>query len=309
MKNYEEMLNKELTISLLKSKQSIAKLFNKLDDEKISDIRRIFDRLRDILPKRYREEKKLYEIENDEDLSEAEKEENDEYLRELVRNFNNKEKYSPYDCDDFDYYGIRDIENLFYEFVKEDYYKPILVKSSFKGNYKYYESRGDKEKRLSVKQYLNKITPHLYDLINDHMISRRVWKIQISTRVNFISSKDTGETRTIYVWSDNVSIMWGSDTDDIIREIFRSFLRNYQEELKIIKGSDFVFESVELMDYKLHRVRLRIGVSYVKSPKWLANKKATVNPKHKNDNECLRWSTISALNCNKIMKKEFENIF
>ena len=77
MKNYEEMLNKELTISLLKSKQSIAKLFNKLDDEKISDIRRIFDRLRDILPKRYREEKKLYEIENDEDLSEAEKEEND----------------------------------------------------------------------------------------------------------------------------------------------------------------------------------------------------------------------------------------
>ena len=30
-------------------------------------------------------------------------------------------------------------------------------------------------------------------------------------RVNFISSKDTGETRTIYVWSDNVSIIWCSD--------------------------------------------------------------------------------------------------
>ena len=69
--------------------------------------------------------------------------------------------------------------------------------------------------------------------------------------VNIISSKDTGETRTIYVWSDNLSIMRGDDTDNIIREIFRSFLRNYQEELKIIKGSDFVFESVELVDYKL----------------------------------------------------------
>ena len=43
----------------------------------------------------------------------------------------------------------------------------MLVKSSFKDNYKYYESRGDKEKRSSVRQYLNKITPHLYDLIND----------------------------------------------------------------------------------------------------------------------------------------------
>ena len=42
-------------------------------------------------------------------------------------------------------------------------------------------------------------------------------------RVNFISSKDTGETRTFYVWSDNVKIMWGSDTDDIITELFGSF--------------------------------------------------------------------------------------
>ena len=128
-------------------------------------------------------------------------------------------------------------------------------------------------------------------------------------RVNFISSKDTGETRTIYVWSDNVSIMQGNDTDDIIRELFRSFLHNYQEELKIIKGSDFVFESVELMDYKLHRVRLRRGGSYIKSPEWLLHKGATINPKNKNDDECLRWSTISALNYNEIMKKEFENIF
>ena len=38
-------------------------------------------------------------------------------------------------------------------------------------------------------------------------------------------------------------------------------------ELKIIKGSDFAFESVELMDYKFHRVRLRRGGSYIKSPK------------------------------------------
>ena len=264
IKNYEEMSKEELIISLLKSKQSIAQLFNNnLYDNKISDIRRILHRLRDILPRKYRKEikEKLYEIEHNENLSEAEKEENDEYLRKLVRTLNNKEKYGLYDRDDFDYYGIRDIENLFDEASEEDYYKPILVKSSFKSNYKYYESRGDKEKRLSVKQYLNKITPYLYDLINDHRIARRVWKIQISMRVNFISSKDTGETRTIYVWSDNVSIMRGSDTHDIIREIFRSFLRNYQEELKIIKGSNFVFESVELMDYKIHRVRLRTGGS------------------------------------------------
>ena len=56
------------------------------------------------------------------------------------------------------------------------------------------QSREGKEKRLSVKQYLNNITPYLYDLINDHRIARRVWKIQISIHAHFISSRDTGET-------------------------------------------------------------------------------------------------------------------
>ena len=128
-------------------------------------------------------------------------------------------------------------------------------------------------------------------------------------RVNFISSKDTGETRTIYVWSDNVKIMWGSDTANIIKELFESFLNNYQKEEQIIKGSDFNFESVDLIDYKLHRVRLRRGGSYIKSPEWLLHKGATINPKNENDDECLRWSIICALNYNEIMKKEFENIF
>ena len=125
-------------------------------------------------------------------------------------------------------------------------------------------------------------------MINDQKIARRAWKIQISMHVNFIFSKDAGETCTIYVWSNNESIMWGRDTDNIFRELFRSILHNYQEELKIIKGCDFVFESVELMDYKLHRVRLRRGGSYIKSPEWLLRKGATINPKNKNDDECLR---------------------
>ena len=85
--------------------------------------------------------------------------------------------------------------------------------------------------------------------------------------VNLISSIDTGETRTYYVWSDNVSIMRGKNTNAIIREILKSFLHNYKQELKIIKGSDFVFESVDLLDYKLHRRRLNKGGPYIKSPK------------------------------------------
>ena len=34
-------------------------------------------------------------------------------IRKIVRFLNNKEEFSLYDHDDIDYYGIRDIENLF----------------------------------------------------------------------------------------------------------------------------------------------------------------------------------------------------
>ena len=160
-----------------------------------------------------------------------------------MRILNNEEKYSPSNLHDFNYHGIADIPILFGETSEKDYYKPIFVKSAHKGNYKYYESNEDKEKRLSVNQYLIKIIPDLYDLINDHWIVRRVWKIHICMHANFISSGDTGETRIYYVWNDNVSIMKGESAYNIIREICRSFLRNYQEELKMIKGSDFVFNT------------------------------------------------------------------
>ena len=78
---------------------------------------------------------------------------------------------------------------------------------------------------------------------------------------------------------------------------------------KIISGSKSTFENAELMDYKLQRVRLRRGGSYIKSPEWLLHKGATINPKNENDEKCFQYCPPLALNYNEITKKEFENIF
>ena len=50
--------------------------------------------------------------------------------------------------------------------------------------------------------------------------------------INFISSKDSDETRTIHAKSNNVEIMMGSEIDEIIKELFKSFLQSYQEGLE-----------------------------------------------------------------------------
>ena len=155
IKNYEDIKKEDLIISLLKLKESIAELFNdnnnNLYDKETSDVRRILNRLRDIFPKNNRKEikDKLHEIECQRNISEEEREKNDEYLRKLVRILNNKEKHGPGNRDDFDYNGITDIPILFGETSEEDYYKPIFVKSPHKGNCKYYEINGDKKNIIS----------------------------------------------------------------------------------------------------------------------------------------------------------------
>ena len=243
--------------------------------------------------------RELYETEKKKNLSDKEKEENYNHLVELVRTLDKKEEHQYHDRDDLDYYGMRDTENLFSNVDDDYYYKPILVKSYLKNIYKYYESRGNKDKKLSVKYYLDKIMPYLSNIINDHKVTRnesKEWKIQINMTVNFISSKDTTETRTNYVCSDNKEITLGNETDDIIKELFKYFLNNSQEEEAILRNErSFVFESADLFSCSIHKISLQIGKSYIKSPEWLINKRATTNAKNK-DNKCFQYSITVALN-------------
>ena len=135
IKNYEEMSKEGLIIVLLKSKRSIIESFNNnTDNDRIREIKQIFNELGNRHTKKIQKknQKKLYEIESKKNLSELEKEEINEYLAELVRILDKKEKYFYRDRDDLNYYGIKDIRNLFSEVDEKNYYKPILVKSSYK---------------------------------------------------------------------------------------------------------------------------------------------------------------------------------
>ena len=265
-KNFYDLTKEDLISKFLKSninpiERSYMKYFNNstsddtYDDEiksKINDIRLILSRLGNIVTKKYRKEikKELYEIEKKQNLSDNEKEKIYDHLVTLANTLDKKKEYKHSDHDELDYFGIRELENLFSNIDNDDFYKPVLVRISFKNNYKYYESRGDKDKKLSVKKYLYMIMPYLSDLINEQKNNRdgsNESKIKLNMGVNFISSNDTGEIRTFYVPSDNKKIRSGSETNDIIDGLLKSFLSNYHNEEKILKnGSNFVFESVKI---------------------------------------------------------------
>ena len=136
-----------------KSTQRIRKKFaesrDRFSQSKIKEIRR-----------------NLYEIKNKNNLSTPEIKEIEKNLLELEKNLFKPKKY--YDHVDIKYKGIRDVRNLFHLSIDEDYYDPKKTVSAFNNNYIEYESKGDKDKTLLIKEYPNMIRPYLSDIINYH---------------------------------------------------------------------------------------------------------------------------------------------
>ena len=68
---------------------------------------------------------------------------------------------------------------------------------------------------------------------------------------------------------------------------------------KKMKGSDFAFDGVNYLYFDLNRISIGKGGSYIDSPKWLKNKKSTINPKN-NDYKFFQYAITLALNLDKI---------
>ena len=145
------------------------------------------------------------------------------------------------------------------------------------------------------------IEPYLVDMINDYK-NKGEWKIQLTAEINFISSiPDSNETRIMYTKSINAEFMIGSDTNEVIEELFKSLLEGYQENLEEkMKGSEFYFDGVNSLYYDLNKTSLDGGGSYIDSRKWIKNKKATINPQNKKHYKCFQYALTVALNHEKI---------
>ena len=186
IKNYDKLSKEDLIYTLLISESNPIEsnyekyITNNTNNEikaKINNIRIILARLGNAVTKNERNKirKDLYKIEKKQKLIKTQKERVYRYLIQLANALNKRKEYKHSDNKDLDYFEITDIENLFID-ADYDYYKPVLVKSSFENNYKYYEIRGDKDKKLSIKEYLYTIIPQLTELINERKNNRNEQK-------------------------------------------------------------------------------------------------------------------------------------
>ena len=109
---------------------------------------------------------------------------------------------------------------------KKNYNKPVRVSNFWSNNYIEYKSNGDRNKTLSVEEYLNKIRPYFKDIINN-LKKSDTWKIQLTIAINFISSIDNDEGRLMHSKSDNIEIIINDEENEIIKELFDSIKNRY----------------------------------------------------------------------------------
>ena len=87
----------------------------------------------------------------------------------------------------------------------------------------------------------------------------------------------------------------------ILLKNFLDHLFKYEEHLQNkMRGSDFEFDGVNFLYYDFNEISLNRGGSYIDSPKWLKDKKSTINPKN-NDDKCLQYAVTFALNIDKLI--------
>ena len=100
--------------------------------------------------------------------------------------------------------------------------------------------------------------------------------------------------------SNNVEIMLGIETNEIIKELFKSFSQRYKEGLEeLMRGSEIIFDNVDALHYDLNKISLSRGRSYIESPEWLKDEKTTINPKN-NEDKCFQYTVTVALNYEQI---------
>ena len=125
--------------------------------------------------------------------------------------------------------------------------------------------------------------------------------MQLSAEINFISLKPgSDETCIMCTRSDNEEFMSGDDTNEIIKLLLESFLLKFEENLQnTMRGSEFEFGEINFFYYSFNKTSIYRGGSCIDSPKWLKDKKSTINPKN-NDDKCFQYAVTLALNLDNI---------
>ena len=171
-------------------------------------------------------------------------------------------------------------------------FKPIELEQAFGGAYRSYRING--RPKIDVDTFFNRIGKELIELIERELKTRTSARIQTTAWIRFVRDDEEGQERVKLAFNSLMtSVYRGSEMDQIVDGITANM--KFQIENPALLNSRSVFDEFLYLDVNFHQLNLMRGSSYLPLPDWLASKKAIVNP-HNDDEECFKWSVITAEN-------------
>ena len=171
-------------------------------------------------------------------------------------------------------------------------FKPIELEQAFRVAYRSYRVNG--RPKIDVDTFFNRIRKGLIELIKRKLKTQTSARIQTTAWIRYVRDDEEGQEMVELAFNSSMtSVYQGSGRDQIVSGIVDNM--KFQIENPALLNSRFVFDEVLYLDVNFHQLNLTRGSSYLPLPDWIARKGAMVNP-HNNDEECFKWSIITAEN-------------
>ena len=198
---------------------------------------------------------------------------------------------------------------------KEEDLTPQLHEHAFKKAFKSFRIPGIC--KSDVDTYIEKVRPSVKVLIEEQMKELGSAKVQLQMWIKWVkqekiaiqlddeemeelgikNDKNHPEFYDVYVDKPFNSKMTEVFQDSNIEKILGSMLAYVKTQIKnpVLPDSEFKIDSIMHLDIDFHQLQLTRGSSYIDLPAWIKMKKAIINPKNKEDEECFNWAVIVSL--------------
>ena len=173
-----------------------------------------------------------------------------------------------------------------------------MTEQAFGRAYRSYRING--RTRMDVDTFFDQIRQNPIDLINRVLTDLGSARVQTTTRIRFRQALEDdfgnkiGFSRERLLFNSRMmEIFQGSD----LNETFNEMLVHMKTRIEnpALTNSRFIFNKLLSIEVNFHQLNFTRGSSYIPLPSWIASKKAVINSKNENDEECFKWAITAAL--------------
>ena len=167
---------------------------------------------------------------------------------------------------------------------------PREHKTAIKGYFKTFRVNG--VDGMDEKTFMRSVKPRVIDLIK----SKGSIKVKLIITVRFTKENPTTGKIDINVYSFASKMEIVTEATDLyvlydhMVDVIFELIQNFNN-----RGSGWQFDRVEHLDININPYNPLSASSYIELPGNLAEKKAIINVKNENDNECFKWAVTSAV--------------